>query len=329
MGKGTPVEAIPRGEIPEDLGTVRWAVLMKTAAALGIVPNQKRAQLEDAIHMALGRAVAAPALDPVGETGEAGPSGEDDLADMAADYDDLGDVPAFDVGALPDVAMGAAPPVDPLPQAPASAPAPEPVAPVAPPVAAKQAESSSGKWWKDEDGEKYPEPPVIYLSRSAKLRIQIASGGQGRTDSEGNWHEPRRAKALQFGPEGGNPLYQCRVDTRERVKAMEQSNKFTTGVVWRARDEADRAVVAAERHLAIVKAQASGDRATLAELMADQPQVLEGARTTRNEPLPDGVGAVYSGPFVGVNEMLNDPGRAGAVMRDGIRHAQARGEPGF
>ena len=327
MAKGT-VEAIPRGEIPEDLSEIRWPVLMKTAAALGIVPNQKRPQLEDAVHMALGRVVAVPTLDPVGETGEAGPSGEDDLADMAADYDDLGDVPAFDVGALPDVAMGEAPPADPLSQAPASAQAPEPVAPVAQPVAAKQAKSRSVGWWKDEDGE-YPEPPVIYLSRSAKLRIQIASGGEGRTDLEGNFHEPRRAKALQFGPEGGNQLYQCRVDTRDRVKAMETSSKFKTGVVWRARDEADRAIAAAERNLAILKAQASGDRATLAELMAGQPQVLEGARTTRNEPLPEGVGAAYSGPFVGVNAMLNDPGRTGAVMRDGIRHAQARGEPGF
>ena len=57
MGKGTPVEAIPRDEIPEDLSEIRWAVLQKTAHTLGIPLGQKRPQLEDAIHMALGRSV--------------------------------------------------------------------------------------------------------------------------------------------------------------------------------------------------------------------------------------------------------------------------------
>ena len=296
-------------------------------------------------------------LDPVGEQGEAGPVGEristtaidtegmvppsrdprllfsgveDELADLQAD-DEQVQVPAFDVDALPDVARGEAPPADPLPQAPATPPVPEPPpAPAPPPAVDPITATPNAGTWKDEDGNEYPEPPLIYLSRSAKLRIQIASGGRGRTDSEGNWHEPRPAKALQFGPGGGNPLFQCRVDTRERVKWMEDSKKFKTGVVWRGRDEAERAIAHAERNLAILKAQARGDKPALAELLATQPQVIEGARSTRNEPSPDGTpDGLASGPFVGVSALLNDRGRAGMAFRDGIRHAQARGEPGF
>lgn len=337
MAKGT-VEAIARDEIPEDLSGVAWTVLQATAKqTLGIDPIQKRPQLEDAMHLALGRAVTAPALDGAGEPGEAGPVGEDDLADLDADYDDLRDVPQFDVGSLPDVGLGEAPPADPLPQAPASAPEPEPVASASPVRPAVLAAPRPATWLDDEKagvlepytGLRFPEPPVGYISKNAKLLIQIASGGRGRFDSEGLWQEARPAKGLQFGPEGGHPLFQCVATTRAQVKAMETSKKFKTGRVWRARDEAERAVADAERHLAIVKAQARGDKATLAELMATQPRVLEGARTTRNEPLPDGVGAAYIGPFAGVNAMLADTGRAGAVLRDGIRHAQARGEPGF
>jgi len=329
MAKGTPVEAIPRDEIPEALGEIQWAVLQKTAKqTLGLNPIQKRAALESAIQVELGRAEPEPepVLDPVGDTGEAGDAG----------IPEPPPVPQFDASALADLTKGEAPPEDPLPVAPPTAPEPEPTpvaAPVRPPVAAT---SDPGTWVDDETagvlptpytGERFPEPPVNYLSRHAKLRIQIASGGQGRIDSEGIWHEPRRAKALQFGPEGGNKLFQCRAETRERVKAMETSKKFTTGLVWRERDEALKQVADAERHLAIVKAQASGDQATLAELLATQPQVIEGSRSTRNEPSPEGTPeGLATGPFVGTAALLNNPGRAGMAFRDGIRIAQARGD---
>ena len=78
MAKGTPVEAIPRDEIPEALGEIQWAVLQKTAKqTLGLNPIQKRAALESAIQVELGRAEPEPepVLDPVGDTGEAGDAG--------------------------------------------------------------------------------------------------------------------------------------------------------------------------------------------------------------------------------------------------------------
>jgi hypothetical protein len=195
----------------------------------------------------------------------------------------------------------------------------------------------SDTWWLDDEkagvqpepytGERFPEPPVNYLSRNAELRIQIKSAGQSGNDKEGFWQQGRPGEALQFGPKGDNPLFQCRVTTRARVKAMETSGKFKRGVVWRERDDALRAVADARRHLAIVEAQARGDKATLAELLATQPQVLEGSRSTRNEPNPEGVAAmVEEGFFPGQSALLNDAGRFGMAFRDGIRTAQARGE---
>lgn len=379
MAKGTAVEPIARDAIPEDLSTLTWPVLKSTAASHGVNGRQKRAAMEEALQVALGRVKAPAVTDPVGETGEAGtpgivedstlpgildtPPGPDikydkgmvgpagtseppappvDIESIVAEAQPESEstpTPKVDVSRLPDVSAGEEPPVDALPPAPvapepAPAPAPGPVAPRPPTTGYVSSEPT----WKDTEelgilppatGEEFPEPPLVYYSTSAKLRIQIAPRGEPRFDADRIFHEAKPGRSLQFGPAGDNLLFQFRATKRWEVKAMEQSKKFKTGVVWRARDEVKKEIAKAEHNLTMLKAQAGGaSRETMAALMAQQPQIIQGSRSTRNEPSPPGTpeDLLASGPFVGVQALANDPGRAGMAYRDGLRIAKARGE---
>jgi len=324
--QGNGPEPIAREDIPEDLTGVKWGVLRATARALGLkaIQNLKRPELEFAVYTELGRDVVPPEPEPVLPEPDAAPTGAEgiaaSMAEVQAQAEDGPARPHFDVETLPDLTQGEAPP-DPKPVEPpvvaAPPPAPKPTPAPAPP-AAKRTGSTA---------------PVMYHAKAAKLRICVKLGKPGAYDQHGTWHEGVLPRVIAFGSDA-NPLYAFYAKEQWQVDAIEASIKFTRGACWRADREIAGAIAQKRAELAALEAMADGaDSATIAQRMAaakGEVQIVEGARTTRTGATGE------SGDFQGMDALLasnQDVPTAtgglinlGAALRDGLRHAEARGE---
>ncbi len=331
--KGT-VEAIPREEIPEDLSTLKWAVLQKTAKrTLGINPRQKRPYLEFAVQTELGRECVPPPEPESAIESEPEPPRPPEAspverieAEMATMHnpgpeDRSPPRPHVNVEDLPDLAKGERP----LEVEVVAPPAPlEPDAPpveALPPVAAPEPVAV-------EDNDEFPDPPVLYYSSIAKLRIIVSVGTSGHYDQDRLYHEGIPIRDCWFGMTP-NQLYTFNATKAWQVKAIEGNLKFKKGLVWRAADETKAALAQMKANVAALEAKLEGaDSATIQERMraalGGMP-VVQGARNTRTA-VPAVVSAENSPPWEGVDALLAGGGRLGAAARDGMRHAEARGE---
>lgn len=326
--KGT-VEALAREEIPEDLGTVPWAVLQKTAKrTLGINPRQKRPMLEFAVNAELGRECVPPEPEPVPER-ERPPEPfaaqverlEAEMAEMHEDPEDDPPRPHVNVEGLPDLTRGERPPE---PEAPAP-PAPPVQAPE--PVEEYHAEAEVDPETVEDMGEKFPDPPVLFYSSIAKLNIIVSVGKRGYHDQDRVWHESIPGTSCHFGM-NGNQEYTFKATKPWQVKAVLTSVKFKRGLCWLAQDEMKSALATARANVAALEARLEGaDSATIQERMRAAMggvPVVQGARNTRSSgaviPLGD------APPWDGLDNLMNRQDRFGAAARDAMTQAQARGE---
>ena len=311
------VQPLAREDIPEDLSGVAWRTLQATAKTLGLNPIQKREALEASVNLELGRPVSVPEVveepeDTLPEPVSATEGVEQALAEVAPPR------PHFDVGTLPNLAMGEAPPEpEPVPE---SAPAPQPK-PRPAPVADVVTYGSK--------------PPVMYHAHAAKLVICVKIGRAGRYDENGSWIEGVGAKNIEFG-KNGNPLYAFRATEQWQVDAIERSAKYTHGACWRADRELAGSIAQKEAELAALKAMRDGgDSVDIAERLAavkGEVQIVTGARTTRSGETANRSDFQGLGALVQSNEEMPTPGGGainfGAAARDALRHAEAKGEIG-
>ena len=331
--KGT-VEALPREEVPEDLSTLKWAVLQKTAKrTLGINPRQKRPMLELAVNAALGRETLPPAElvaeatpEPEPSPAEASPVEriEAEMADMHPEPADKPPArPQVSVEKLPDLTKGERP-LEEAPAAPAPTPTAEPATPPVdglPPVAAPQVA-------KAEEKGKFPKPPVLYYSKIAKLNIIVSVGKAGYYDQDRIWQDPIAGTSCHFGVMP-NQSYTFKATDAWQIEAIETSDKFQHGLVWRAEDEAKAALAQARGTVAALEAKLEGlDSASIQQrrdAAMGKVAVVQGPRHTRSTA-PAAIPAENAPPWEGIDALLNSRGRLGAAARDGLRHAEARGE---